>query len=49
MEACAGITYRQPLDNDWAHRTNVASAYIELGGHADPQKHGWNKDWHAQQ
>lgn len=41
VAACAGMTFREPEENAGPHRLNVESAYIELGGAADPDKVGW--------
>lgn len=42
--ACADMAYRQRAENEFYHRLNVESAYLELGGKADPRKVGWNKE-----
>lgn len=45
--ACADIPYRQSVDeNRGAHRRNVESAYVELGGPVDPETVGWRKAWY---
>lgn len=41
VAACAGMAFREPAANAGPHRLNVESAYIELGGAADPDKVGW--------
>ena len=43
--ACAGLPYRHPADNAGPHRWNVESAYLELGGPADPGRVGWSQEW----
>lgn len=46
LDVCAGIPYRQPpQDNRGAHRRNVESAYVELGGIIDPTSVGWQRAW----
>ncbi len=42
---CAGMDYRHRADNELPHRLNVESAYLELGGEADPRKYGYKQDW----
>lgn len=44
VAACADMTYRLPEENAPYHQLNVESAYLELGGMADPQRVGWHKD-----
>jgi glyoxylase-like metal-dependent hydrolase (beta-lactamase superfamily II) len=46
--ACAAMRYRYPEDNTLYHQLNVESAYLELGGLADPKRVGWNKDWNLE-
>lgn len=41
VAACADMRFREPEENAGPHRLNVESAYIELGGSADPQQIGW--------
>jgi glyoxylase-like metal-dependent hydrolase (beta-lactamase superfamily II) len=41
VQACAGMDYRHRADNEPYHRLNVESAYVELGGPADPARAGW--------
>jgi glyoxylase-like metal-dependent hydrolase (beta-lactamase superfamily II) len=41
--ACAMIPLRYPDQNAVQHRLNVESAYIELGGPADPTRVGWSR------
>lgn len=44
-ELCANIPYRQAFDdNRGAHRRNVESAYMELGGQVS-EPVGWQKAW----
>lgn len=43
VAACAAVAYREPETNADPHRLNVESAYIELGGAADPDKVGWTQ------
>jgi hydroxyacylglutathione hydrolase len=40
---CAGIEYSNREQNEEAHRLNVETAYIELGGAPDPGHPGWNR------
>lgn len=40
---CATIPLRHPEQNTAQHRLNVESAYIELGGPADPTRVGWSR------
>jgi glyoxylase-like metal-dependent hydrolase (beta-lactamase superfamily II) len=40
---CADVRYRRPGENAAAHRLNVESAYLELGGAADPARVGWDR------
>ncbi len=42
---CADMAYRQRAANEVYHGLNVESAYLELGGQADPHKVGWGQDW----
>ncbi len=43
VELCAEMRYRCPEENAGPHKLNVESAYIELGGEADPLKVGWGQ------
>ena len=43
--ACADMEYRHRADNEFSHRLNAESAYLELGGVADPRKVGYKQDW----
>jgi hydroxyacylglutathione hydrolase len=38
---CADVRYRRPEENAGAHRKNIESAYLELGGAADGEQLGW--------
>jgi glyoxylase-like metal-dependent hydrolase (beta-lactamase superfamily II) len=38
---CAGLRFRRPEENAGPHRTNVESAYLELGGAGDAACIGW--------
>jgi glyoxylase-like metal-dependent hydrolase (beta-lactamase superfamily II) len=40
---CAGIEYSSREQNEEAHRLNVETAFIELGGAVDPRHPGWNR------
>ena len=42
---CDDMTFRHPAENRGPHRLNVESAYLELGGEADPTEAGWNQEW----
>ncbi len=41
---CADIIFRHPEENATAHRRNVESAYVELGGRAADSPVGWGQD-----
>jgi glyoxylase-like metal-dependent hydrolase (beta-lactamase superfamily II) len=43
VAACASIPLRYPEQNIAQHQLNVESAYIELGGPADPTEVGWSR------
>ncbi len=43
VAACADLVFREPAENAGPHRLNVESAYIELGGPADPDRVGWSQ------
>jgi hydroxyacylglutathione hydrolase len=43
LSACADMTYQNRDRNEEAHRLNVETAFIELGGVADPRHPGWNR------
>ncbi len=45
VTACVDMEYRQRADNEFPHKLNVESAYLELGGVADPRKVGYKQDW----
>ncbi len=42
---CDDMTFRHPAENRGPHRLNIESAYLELGGEADPTKVGWSQEW----
>lgn len=41
VETCASMSFREADENRGAHRLNVESSYIELGGDASPDRVGW--------
>jgi glyoxylase-like metal-dependent hydrolase (beta-lactamase superfamily II) len=41
---CDDMVYRRPAENAFNHRLNVESAYLELGGQADPRRVGYKQD-----
>ena len=43
VELCAEMGFSCPEENARAHLLNVESAYIELGGEANPRKVGWGQ------
>jgi glyoxylase-like metal-dependent hydrolase (beta-lactamase superfamily II) len=43
VERCAGIYVNRPEQNGSAHRDNVESAWLELGGESDSTTLGWGK------
>ncbi len=43
VSACADIGYSNREQNEEAHRLNVETAFVELGGDADPEHPGWNR------
>jgi glyoxylase-like metal-dependent hydrolase (beta-lactamase superfamily II) len=43
IAACAGIGLKNEDENRGAHRLNVESVYIELGGAADSDAVGWKQ------
>jgi hydroxyacylglutathione hydrolase len=43
LSACADMTYPNRDQNEEAHRLNVETAFIELGGATEPGHHGWNR------
>ncbi len=45
VAACAAMQYRHPAENAQTHQLNVESAYLELGGQADPRRVGYGQDW----
>jgi glyoxylase-like metal-dependent hydrolase (beta-lactamase superfamily II) len=44
VAACAAIPYRQPQENVGAHRLNIESVYLELGGQAPTGQVGWSQE-----
>lgn len=40
---CSDMVYRHQEDNEVPHQRNIESAYMELGGAADPKKVGWSQ------
>ncbi|MDW8326950.1 MAG: hypothetical protein RMK99_10320, partial [Anaerolineales bacterium] len=45
VAACADMPHRRYPNCEFDHQLNIESVYLELGGQADPKRHGWNKDW----
>lgn len=45
VAACADLPYRLKDEMEPYHCLNVESAYLELGGQADPREVGWDRDW----
>ena len=45
MAACADMDEPRHAENEFPHKLNVESVYLELGGHADPRKVGYKQDW----
>ena len=43
--ACEDITFAQPSDNATAHRWNVESCFVALGGTIEEDNIGWEQDW----
>ncbi len=43
LSSCADMTFANREQNEEAHRLNVETAFIELGGTADPRHPGWNR------
>lgn len=43
VDLCQCMAYRNPADNKGPHKLNVESAYVALGGPADPIMVGWNQ------
>jgi glyoxylase-like metal-dependent hydrolase (beta-lactamase superfamily II) len=43
VTACADMGYPNRDQNEEAHRLNVETAFIELGGAPDPRHPGWNR------
>jgi len=42
VSLCAGMAYRFRETMAVLHKLNVESAYLELGGRADPAAVGWS-------
>ncbi len=45
VAACADMDFRLKAASQFDHQLNVESVFLELGGAADPQRVGWNKNW----
>jgi glyoxylase-like metal-dependent hydrolase (beta-lactamase superfamily II) len=43
LTACVDMSYPNRDQNEEAHRLNVETAFIELGGAPDPKHPGWNR------
>ena len=43
IDICKDIIFRNQEKNKFCHVLNVESAYIEMGGNANPAKCGWMK------
>jgi len=43
VSACSDMRYAYPEQNEAAHRLNVETAFVELGGPADTRHPGWNR------
>jgi len=43
LSVCADMAYQNRGQNEEAHRLNVETAFIELGGAPDPGHPGWNR------
>jgi len=43
LSGCADMTYANREQNEEAHRLNVETAFIDLGGAPDPGHPGWNR------
>ena len=43
VAACAGMSYSNRDQNEGPHRLNVETAFLELGGKAEPGHEGWNR------
>ena len=41
----ADMDFRLKAASQFDHQLNVESVFLELGGAADPQRVGWNKNW----
>jgi hydroxyacylglutathione hydrolase len=47
VRACVDVPYRNRDFNEFSHRLNAESIYMELGGEGDPAKKGWSQDFFA--
>ena len=47
VSACEDVPYRNRDFNEWSHRLNAESIYMELGGEGDPSQKGWSQDFFA--
>lgn len=45
VEACSGFQHHSLEENNSAHRLNIESVYLELGGKADPTRVGWHQSF----
>jgi len=43
LSVCVDMTYANRDQNEEAHRLNVETAFIELGGRPEPRHAGWNR------
>jgi hydroxyacylglutathione hydrolase len=43
ISSCADMTYANREQNEDAHRLNVETAFVELGGPSEPGHAGWNR------
>jgi len=44
VAACATMPFKHPEQNEFQHQLNAESAFIELGGAADPARFGWARE-----
>jgi glyoxylase-like metal-dependent hydrolase (beta-lactamase superfamily II) len=49
VRICGDMEIRNPETNHEPHILNVESVYMELGGDGDALKHGWTKDFFAEE
>jgi hydroxyacylglutathione hydrolase len=47
VRACEDVPYRNRDFNEFSHRLNAESIYMELGGEGDPSQKGWSQDFFA--